>query len=75
MNMKLLAWIVLPVAGLIVAGVLVSWLVGAIFSAISWVLGLAFYLVLGAAAIGVIMWGWSKVRGKVGGTPRRKEIP
>lgn len=75
MNMKLLAWIVLPVAGLIVVGVLVSWLVGAIFSAISWVLGAVFYLALGVAAVGVIMWGWSKMRNSVGGSSSRKELP
>lgn len=68
MNFKLMAWIVLPIAGLIAAGMVVWWL-------LSWVFGFVFYLVLGAVAVGAIMWGWSKMRGKVGGAPRRKEIP
>ena len=74
MNLKLLAWIVLPIVGLIVVGWLAVWLVGAVLSALSWVLGLAFYLILGAAAVGVIMWGWTKVRGKLSGGTQRRQI-
>ena len=64
MNLKLLAWIALPIVGLIVVGWLVAWLIGAILNAISWVLGAVFYLLLGAAIVGVVCWGWTKVRGK-----------
>lgn len=74
MNLKLLAWIALPIVGLVVVGWLAAWLIGTVFSAISWVLGLAFYLVLGAAAVGAIVWGWSKVRAKLSGTPQRRQI-
>lgn len=75
MNLKLLAWIALPIAGLIVAGWLVAWLVGVIFSAISWVLGAVFYLALGVLAVGAIVWGWSKVRNKLSGGTQRRQLP
>jgi hypothetical protein len=45
MNAKLIAWLVLPVVGLILAGWLALWLLHAL-------LGVVVYLIVGAAVIG-----------------------
>lgn len=53
MNLKLLAWVVAPVVALIVLG----WIV------IGLITEFAFYLVVGALAVGLALWGWNKLRG------------
>jgi hypothetical protein len=73
-NLKLLAWIALPIIGLVLVGWLAAWLIGTVLSALSWVLGTVFYLVLGAAAVGVAIWGWSKIRTKLAGPSTRRQI-
>lgn len=45
MNAKLLAWLVLPLVGLVLAGMIAIWLVKAL-------LGLVVYLAVGAAVVG-----------------------
>lgn len=74
MNAKLLAWIALPIVGLVVVGWLAAWLIGTVLSALSWVLGLVFYIALGAAAVGVLVWAWNKMRTKLSGAPQRRQI-
>ncbi|CAM3235162.1 hypothetical protein [Stackebrandtia soli] len=68
MNAKLLAWIALPILGLIVAGIIVA-------NVISWLLGWVFYLALGVAVVGLGLWGYSKVRGKLSSGSQRRMLP
>ncbi|GAA4900990.1 hypothetical protein LX16_0491 [Stackebrandtia albiflava] len=67
MNLKLLAWIALPIIGLVLVGIVV-------LNVVSWLLGWVFYLAIGAAAVGLALWGFSKLRNKVGGGTSRKAI-
>lgn len=68
MNLKLLAWITLPIVGLILAGIIV-------WNVIAWVFGWVFYLAIGVAAVGLAIWGWGKMKNKVGAGSQRKMIP
>ncbi|MFD0560249.1 hypothetical protein FB566_4249 [Stackebrandtia endophytica] len=68
MNLKLLAWITLPIVGLILAGIIV-------WNIIAWVFGWVFYLAIGVAAVGLAIWGWGKMKNKVGAGSQRKMIP
>jgi len=56
---KLLGWLVLPLVGLVVAGVLAVWLFKALLS-------LAFYLVVGAAAVGGGVYLYQRAKRAVG---------
>jgi len=67
-NLKLLAWITLPIVGLILAGIIV-------WNVIAWVFGWVFYLAIGVAAVGFAIWGWGKLKNKVGAGSQRKMIP
>ena len=71
MNAKLIFWIAAPIVGLIVVGWLAIWLVGALFSAIGWVFGALFYLVVGVAAVAAIVWGIGKARGQINDVKRK----
>jgi O-antigen/teichoic acid export membrane protein len=65
---RLLAWVVLPLVGLVVAGALAIWLLKAL-------LGLAVYLLVGAAVVagGVLL--YRKVRRAVGpGSRNRRRL-
>ena len=53
--------------GLVVVGLLAVWLIKAL-------LGLFFYLVVGALVIGGVLYLYRKVRRSVGGVPGRKRI-
>ena len=68
MNAKLLAWIALPILGLIVVGVIVA-------NFVAWLLGWVFYLAIGVVAVGLAIWGYTKVRGKVSGGSQRRMLP
>ncbi|HIW64382.1 MAG TPA: hypothetical protein H9881_18165 [Candidatus Stackebrandtia excrementipullorum] len=68
MNLKLLAWIALPILGLVLAGIIV-------WNIVSWLFGWVFYLAIGVAAVGFAIWGWGKVKNKVSGSGERKMIP
>ena len=56
---RLLAWLVLPLVGLVVAGVLAVWLFKAL-------LGLAFYLVVGAVVVGGGLYLYRRAKRAVG---------
>jgi hypothetical protein len=65
---KMLAWLVLPLAALVVAGVLAIWLFKAL-------LGLAFYLLIGALVAGGAVYLYGRVRrGLAPGTRNRRRI-
>jgi hypothetical protein len=65
---RLLAWVVLPLVGLVVAGMLAIWLFKAL-------LGLAFYLIVGALVVGGGIYVYHRVRRAVGpGTRSRRRI-
>ncbi len=55
MNAKLIAWLVLPVVGLVVAGMVAIWLIKALF-------GLAIYLLVGALVVGGGYYLYRRVR-------------
>ena len=65
---KLLAWLVLPVVGLILAGMLAIW----VFHAL---LGLVFYVIVGALVVGGGLYLYGRARRAVGpGTRTRRRI-
>jgi hypothetical protein len=65
---RMLAWLTLPLVGLVVAGVLAVWLFKAL-------LGLAFYLVVGAAVVGGGMYLYHRVKRAVEpGSRNRRRI-
>ncbi|MGC9669880.1 DUF5326 family protein [Planosporangium sp. 12N6] len=65
---RLVAWLVLPVVGLVVLGMAAIWLFKALF-------GLAFYLLVGLAVVGGAMYLYRRVRRSVEpGTRNRRRI-
>ena len=65
---RLLAWVVLPLVGLVVAGVLAI----ALFKAL---LGLAFYLIVGALVVGGGLYLYQRAKRAIGpGTRTRRRI-
>lgn len=65
---RLLAWLVLPLVGLVLAGMLAVWLFKAL-------LGLAFYLVVGALVVGGGVYLYRRVQRALGpGTRARRRI-
>lgn len=68
MNAKLLAWIALPILGLIVVGIIVA-------NILSWLFGWVLYLALGVAVVGFAIWGYGKVRNKLGSGSQRRMLP
>lgn len=68
MNAKLLAWIVLPLVGLVLVGMLAVWLLEAL-------LGFAFYLIAGAVLVGGGILLYRRIRREVApGTRTRLRI-
>ncbi|MEV0648387.1 hypothetical protein AB0I28_24290 [Phytomonospora sp. NPDC050363] len=68
MNLRLLAWIVLPVVGLI----LVGWLA---IKVLALVLGWIVYVAIGAAVVVGAIYAWGKVRQALGKGPTRRSLP
>jgi hypothetical protein len=65
---KLLAWLVLPVVGLVLAGMLAIWLFHAI-------LGLLFYLIVGALVVGGGAYLYHRAKRAIGsGAGARRQI-
>ncbi|HET6211958.1 MAG TPA: hypothetical protein VFE14_03690 [Micromonosporaceae bacterium] len=65
---RLLAWVVLPIVGLVLAGMLAIWLFKAL-------LGLVFYLLVGALVVGGGVYLYGRARRALGpGTRTRRRI-
>jgi O-antigen/teichoic acid export membrane protein len=65
---RLLAWVVLPLVGLVLVGALAIWLLKAL-------LGLAIYLIVGAAVVGAGVLVYRRVQRSIGpGTRNRNRI-
>jgi hypothetical protein len=62
---RLLAWTVLPLVGLVVAGILAIWLIKSL-------LGLAFYLVVGALVVGGGVYLYGRAKRAVGRDTRTR---
>jgi hypothetical protein len=68
MNAKLLAWLLLPVAGLVVAGMLAIWVLHAL-------LGVLVYVLVGALVVGGVLYVGGRVRRAIApGTRARRRI-
>ncbi len=68
MNAKLLAWLILPVVGLVVAGWLAIWLLHAL-------MGVLIYVLVGAAVVGGGMYLYGRARRALSpGTRARRRI-
>jgi hypothetical protein len=66
--MKLVAWLVLPLVGLVVAGMIAIWLIKALF-------GLIVYLIVGAAVVGGGIYLYNRARRAVGpGSRARRRL-
>ena len=68
MNAKLLAWLILPVVGLVVAGWLAIWVLHAL-------MGVLVYVLVGALVVGGGMYVYGRARRALGpGTRARRRI-
>lgn len=68
MNARLLAWLVLPLVGVVVAGWLAIWLIHAL-------LGIVVYLIVGAAVVGGGIYLYNRAKRAVGpGTRTRRRL-
>jgi uncharacterized membrane protein YedE/YeeE len=68
MNAKLLAWLLLPVVGLVVAGWLAIWLLHAL-------LGVLVYVLVGALVVGGVVYVGGRVRRALApGTRTRRQL-
>jgi hypothetical protein len=68
MNAKLLAWLLLPVAGLVVAGMLAIWVLHAL-------LGVLVYVLVGALVVGGGVYLYGRARRAIApGTRARRRI-
>jgi hypothetical protein len=65
MNAKLLAWLILPVVGLLVAGWLAIWVIKAL-------LGIVVYLIVGAAVVGGGIYLYRRARRAIGPETRAR---
>ncbi|MBO0869518.1 MAG: hypothetical protein J2P15_13220 [Micromonosporaceae bacterium] len=66
--LKLIAWLVLPIVGLVLVGAIAWWALGALFHVVG-------YLVLGAVVVGGGALVYRKVRRSIGpGTRTRRRI-
>jgi tetrahydromethanopterin S-methyltransferase subunit C len=70
-NFKLLAWIIGPILALFVLGYIVIAIVGTV---LSWLFSIVFYLAIGLLVVGVAIWGYNKVRGKLGSGNQHRQI-
>jgi hypothetical protein len=68
MNARLVAWLVLPIVGLVIAGMVAIWIIKAL-------LGLIVYLAVGAAVVGGGIYLYRRARRAVGpGTRARRRL-
>ena len=64
---KLLAWLVLPLVGLVLVGMLAIWVIHAI-------LGLLGYIIVGALVVGGGLYLFRRAKRSIGGTRNRRGI-
>jgi uncharacterized protein DUF5326 len=64
---KLAAWVILPIVGLVLVGMLVIWVIHTI-------LGLLGYIIVGALVVGGGMYLFRRAKRSVGGTSSRRKI-